>query len=432
MSSALMVEKKVQFPHKLEFLFRPSRYKVVYGGRGGSKSWGIARALIILATQQPLRILCAREFQNSIQDSVHRLLADQMAAMGLSAFFGITQTSIKGINGSSFLFYGIKTNTTKIKSTEGIDIAWVEEAETVSNESWQILIPTVRKDGSEIWVSFNPNQETDPTFRRFVTTPPDNAMVVPISWRDNPWFPEELRREKDYLARVDVDAYEHVWEGQCRLQSNAQIFKGKYRVEAFDPQADWQGPYFGADWGFAQDPTTLVKMWIYGLRLYVEKEIYKIGLDIDFTPAEFDKIPEAKKHAIRADSARPETISYMERHGYGNLIGVDKWPGSVEEGIRILRSFEEIVIHPACIHTAEEMRLYSYKTDKLTGDVLPEIIDKHNHCIDPIRYGLQPIIKTTGNTGFLDYIEKVAEKKVPEAPKNETTVNTSPWHERKN
>jgi phage terminase large subunit len=343
--------------------------------------------------------------------------------MGLSAFFEITLTNIKGLNGSLFIFYGIKNNPTKIKSTEGIDIAWVEEAETVSNESWQILIPTIRKNGSEIWMSFNPNQETDPTYRRFITTPPDNAAVVPMSWRDNPWFPEELRKEKDYLARVDMDAYEHVWEGKCRQMSNAQIFKGKYRVESFDPQPEWQGPYFGADWGFAQDPTTLVKMWIGGAKLYVEKELYKIGLDIDFTPTEFDKIPEARLHAIRADSARPETISYMQRHGYGNLVGVDKWPGSVEEGITILRSFEEIVVHPSCIHTAEEMRLYSYKTDKLTGDVLPEIVDKHNHCIDPIRYGLQPIIKTSGNTGFLDYLaglaaEKAAQKKAEEASKN--------------
>jgi phage terminase large subunit len=218
----------IQFPRKLQFLFRKKRYKVLYGGRGSAKSWSIARALFILALnpallfgddRKSIRILCARELQNSIKESVHQLLRDQIEQMGLSAFFNITDSSITSLNGSEFIFSGIKQNVTKIKSMEGIDIVWVEEAEKVSHNSWQVLIPTIRKDGSEIWVSFNPDEETDATSQRFLVNPPpaDVATIVKLNWTDNPWFNAELRKEKDYLYAVDTDAAEHVWGGHFQL-----------------------------------------------------------------------------------------------------------------------------------------------------------------------------------------------------------------------
>jgi phage terminase large subunit len=383
----------VTFPQKLDFLFRPARYKVAYGGRGGAKSWGFARALLILAYGGPLRILCARELQNSIQDSVHKLLSEQIGALGLDGCFEIEQQIIRGKNGSEFIFAGVKNNPTKIKSMEGIDICWVEEAERVSNESWQVLIPTIRKEGSEIWVSFNPNEDTDPTYQRFVINSPDGAVVVPISWQDNPWFPEVLRQEKDYLARVDMDAYQHVWMGECRKNSIAQILAGKCSISSFEPAHDWHGPYQGADWGFSNDPTTLIRCWIHEKNLYIEHEVYGIGIEIDQIPAKFDVIPDARKYVTRGDNARPETISYLRRNGFPNLSAAEKWKGSIEDGIAFMRSFESIVIHPRCIHTAEEARLYSYKLDKLTGDPLPEVVDAHNHCMDAVRYALDPMIR---------------------------------------
>jgi phage terminase large subunit len=189
-----------------------------------------------------------------------------------------------------------------------------------------------------------------------------------------------------------------VWEGECRKSSAAQILSGKCVVEYFEPQPEWDGPYWGSDFGFAVDPTTLVKCWIgltpngQGRKLYVEKEIYEFGLEIDAMPEAFERIPGAGRHTIRADNSRPETISYLRRQGL-NVVACSKGPNSVEEGIAFLRSFEQIVIHPDCPHSAEESRLYSYKTDRLSGDVLPVVVDAHNHCWDGIRYALEPVMK---------------------------------------
>ena len=216
--------KEVQFPQKLAFLFEPQRYKVCYGGLGGAKSWGIARALLILGAKSQLRILCAREFQTSIKDSVHKLLCDQIDSMGLTGFYEITDKSIRGKNGTEFFFVGLRNNVTNVKSIEGVDICWVEEAQTVSKTSWNVLIPTIRKEKSEIWVSFNPELDTDETYQRFVLHSPENCKVVKINWSDNPWFPETLRIEKDALRDRDIEAYNTVWEGLCRQTVDGAIF----------------------------------------------------------------------------------------------------------------------------------------------------------------------------------------------------------------
>jgi phage terminase large subunit len=384
---------RIDFAPKLRFLFDPARYKIAYGGRGGAKSWGFARALLIKACQQPLRILCVRELQTSIQESVHKLLSDQIIAMGLSAFFEIQKQQIYGRNGSQFFFAGIKNTPSKIKSTEGVDICWVEEAQTVSEQSWAFLIPTIRKPGSEIWMSFNPHLSTDPTYQRFVTHAPPHAAVVKIGYQDNPWFPEELEQERLYLLKVDPEAHDHVYGGECQTQSEAQVLRGKWCVESFETDATWHGPYFGADWGFSSDPNTLVKCWVGGNNLYIEHEAYGLGVELDDTPRMFDTIPGSSAHAIRADNARPETISYMQRHGFPRVVAAEKWPGSVEDGVAYLRAFERIVLHPRTTHARDEAKLWSYKVDKLTGDVLPELVDKHNHIWDAVRYALQPIIR---------------------------------------
>lgn len=223
------MEVEAKFPPKLKPLFSPKRYKVLYGGRGGAKSWGIARALLIMGAERPLRILCAREVQQSIKDSVYQLLQDQIQSLHLTSFYESTRDEIRGINGTLFLFAGLKHNIASIRSKEGIDIVWVEEAQVVSNSSWDGLIPTIRKEQSEIWLSFNPELDTDPTYIRFVLKPPTNSWVEKVGWQDNPWFPDVLRQEKDDLEARDTDAFLNVWEGHCRQMLEGAIYARELR-----------------------------------------------------------------------------------------------------------------------------------------------------------------------------------------------------------
>jgi len=224
----------VDFPIKLQMLFDPCRYKVLYGGRGGAKSWGVARALLVIGVKKPTRVLCAREFQNSIGQSVHKLLSDQIIALKLESFYEITQNSIRGKNGTEFAFVGLKNNVTNIKSFEGVDLCWVEEAQSVSKTSWNILIPTIRKEKSEIWVTFNPELESDETYQRFVVSPPENCKVAKINWSDNPWFPDTLKLEKDALFSRDREAYNTVWEGLCRQTVDGAIFAKELTMAELD------------------------------------------------------------------------------------------------------------------------------------------------------------------------------------------------------
>jgi Phage terminase large subunit len=239
------MEINAEFPEKLQFLFKPSRYKVAHGGRGGAKSWGFARALLIQAASTPLRIMCAREFQNSIQESVHRLLAEQIHDLGLNDHYEVLQSVIRGKNGSEFVFAGLRTDPNKIKSAEGFDRCWVEEAEKVSAESWKILIPTIRKHGSEIWVSLNPHLMTDATYQQFVVNPPPDAVVVQVNWRDNPWFPEVLDKERRHMQETDPEAYRHVWEGHCLEVGDNQLIGMEEAYRAADRH------YSVADYDFA-------------------------------------------------------------------------------------------------------------------------------------------------------------------------------------
>lgn len=382
------------------WLFESHRYKVAYGGRGSSKSWTFARAALVLAARRKMRVLCAREFQTSIRESVHEILKQQIDKMGLGAHYEVLQREIRCINGSEFIFMGLHHNIAQIKSTEDIDLCWVEEAETVSEESWATLEPTViRKAGSELWITFNPSLESDPTYKRWVANPPPGCVSKSVNWMDNPWLTKELLEQKDHAYATDPEAADHVWGGKIRCKSKAQVLNGKWVVQDFDPAADWYGPYYGVDWGFGVDPTTMVRCWVTGEQgslnrdLWIEHEAYGHGVDNDDLPALFDSVPGGRTHVIYADNARPETISHMVRHGYSKMQPCKKWPGSVEDGIAHLRGYSRIVIHPRCRHAVEEAKLWRYKTDKLTGEVMPILLDSNNHIWDAVRYALGPLMK---------------------------------------
>ncbi len=242
-------EVRYQFPEKLGFLFKPKRYKVAYGGRGGAKSWNFARALLLEGAERPLRVLCTREVQKSLKDSVHQLLLDQINGLGLGSFYKATREEITGPNGTRFLFAGLSEQTTdSLKSYEGLDRVWCEEAHKIRRRSWDILLPTIRKQGSEIWISLNPELDTDETYVRFVENPPQDCESVYITWRDNPWFPAVLEQERqEFLRQVELgkrsrDDYDNIWEGRCRPAVEGAIYanevsqlKSRLRPIPYDP-----------------------------------------------------------------------------------------------------------------------------------------------------------------------------------------------------
>ncbi len=346
---------------------------------------------------EPLRILCTRELQVSIKESMFAEIRNAiLSEPWLSKAYDIGENYIRGENGTEFIFRGLRHNMEAIKSMAQIDLCIIEEAEDAPESSWQNLEPTIRADKSEIWCIWNPRTDGSPVDKRFRKNTPPRAMVVEMKHEDNPWFPKVLDEQRRYQQTVlDPNTYAHIWDGAYLTNSKAQVFADKYRVADFVPAENWNGPYFGLDFGFAQDPTAAVKCWVADNQLYIERCAGRVGLELDHTANYvLDAMPEAKSHTIRADSTRPVSISYLRRHGLPKITAVEKGKGSVEDGVAHIRAYKSVVIHPDCKPVIDEFRLYSYKIDRLSGDPLPEIIDANNHYIDAIRYAIQPLIKT--------------------------------------
>jgi phage terminase large subunit len=283
---------------------------------------------------------------------------------------------------------------------------WVEEAHSVSEMSWRALLPTIRKTGSEIWISFNFMDEDNATYRRFVDKPRTNSIIHKVNYDSNPYFGGELKAEMEDDKANDYQLYEHIWLGMALKINNAVILSGKVRIEPVPELLHTQAASvrYGADFGFAQDPSTLIRMFIVEKTLYISHEAYGVGVELDDMAEFYDQLPDSRDWPIKADGARPETISYLRRQGF-NISAADKWDGSVKDGITHLRGFQEIVIDPRCVHTIEETRKYKYRVDKTQLDeqgqpkVLPVIVDAWNHCIDGVRYGLDGHIQRSGSLG---------------------------------
>lgn len=326
-----------------------------------------------------------------------QLLEDKIEAYNLDNEFRVTNTFIETPYDGSIHFHGMQDHTAEsIKSLEGIDIAWVEEAQSLSERSLNLLRPTIRKPGSEIWCSWNPRYETDPVdvMLRGPNKPHD-AIVVQSNFRDNPWFPEVLRREMEWDRSRDIDKYDHIWLGGYEKKSEARVFKN-WRIDTFETPDDVTLRY-GADWGFSIDPSTMVRCWLKDERtLMIDREVYRIGVEIDHLPEFFDTLDDkkAREWPSVADSARPETISYMQRHGYPRMEAAKKGKDSVKEGVIFLQSYN-IVVHSRCTHTIDELTHYSYKVDRQSGIVTPVLEDKKNHIIDPLRYATEALRVST-------------------------------------
>ncbi|WP_106478121.1 PBSX family phage terminase large subunit [Phytohalomonas tamaricis] len=379
-------------------LIAPKRYKGAKGGRGSGKSHFFAELLVEEHVANPdQQSVCIREIQKSLKFSAKKLVESKIQDMGVSHLFDITLNEIRRIDGQGLIiFQGMQDHTAdSIKSLEGFDRAWVEEAQSVSARSLELLIPTIRKDGSEIWFSWNPDQPTDAVEKHFQNNP--DAILVHVNYTDNPWCPEVLIKQANWQRKADYEKYVHIWLGGYNTKSEAQIFAGRWRVDEFEPSDDWDGPYQGLDFGFSQDPTACVRCWIHDNSLFIEYDAGRVGLELDDTaPYLKREIPNVDKYVSRADNARPESISYLKRHGLPRTEGVEKWTGSVEDGIEHIKTYDQIVIHTRCKEMQEEARLYSYKIDKRSGDILPKIEDAHNHRWDAVRYALAPMIRRKG------------------------------------
>lgn len=430
------------------------RFRGIKGGRGSGKSHFVGDDLVETALAQHVRCVCAREVQNSIAESSKQLIEDkiELAAQRYSgALFDpddpakvlvpgdkrrywhfmskwrITEREISyGPTDSLFIFRGLQNHTAaSIKSLEGFTDFWAEEAQTLTQRSLDLAIPTFRK-GSQLTFTWNPLNKNDPVEKVFTDAgivaqksgeprlpgQDEDFCLVEANYYDNPWFPDELRRDMERDRARDIDKYNHVWLGKHKMMSEARVFKN-WRIEDFAVGKDAVF-YLGADWGFSQDPTVLIACFIIGDTIYIPYEAYGVGVEIDKTPQMFDDLvrrpdgvtPDprfhrmARKWPMTADSARPETISYMRRHGYPRIKPSIKGQGSVEDGIEFLRSFD-IVVHPRCVHTIDELSNYSYKIDPKTNEILPVLEDKKNHVIDALRYALETTRRSTYTLGNL-------------------------------
>lgn len=380
--------KQVDLPAYAEDLWQPFRHLAWHGGRGPGKTRTVATGLLIQSMERHERVLCGRETQRSIKDSSKRVLDDEIVRLGLGAVFDSTETEIRGPNDGLFIFTGLRNNAAGVKSIEGVTTFWGDEAQAFSQGSIDTIVPTIRGPKSRLIWTWNPDLPTDPVDVMFRGEggPPPHSIVREVNYPDNPWFPDELRAEMEYTRSRDPEKYQHIWLGKYRQNSEARVFHN-WRIEEFEAR-DGAVHRLGADFGFSIDPSCAVRCHIEGRNLYVDYEAYRIGCEIDALPDLFLSIPEAEKWPMVGDTSRPETISYLRRHGFPKIAAAVKGARSVEEGVGFLQSYD-IIVHPRCTHVIDELTLYSYKTDPLTQLVLPVLADKDNHMIDALRYATE-------------------------------------------
>ena len=412
-----MSKVQIELPPKLIPLFSTPniRYRSSWGGRGSAKTRSFAlmtaiKGYMYAEAKISGLILGAREYMNSLSDSSMEEIKQAIRSVPfLNQYYEMGENFIRTKNRRvSYGFAGLRHNLDSIKSKARILLCWVDEAETVSEMAWRKLLPTVREDGSEVWITWNPERRDSATSQRFRheeifddLTGELIGVGVEMNYSDNPWFPEvlEIERRQDQ-KNLDDATYRWIWEGDYLELSEAQIFRNKYKIEAFDDEL-WKSAerlFFGADFGFANDPNTLIRSFILENTLYIEYEAFGVGVDLDEMAQFYESVPGARDWPIKGDCSRPETISYLRRQGF-NIEAAEKWPGSVEDGIAHIKGFDEVIIHPRCKKTLEEFRNYSYKKDRLTDEVLPIIVDKWNHGIDALRYSLDGYIMARGGTG---------------------------------
>lgn len=385
-------------------------FRVAHGGRGSGKTMSFAKMVVIQAyvfasTGVSGGILCAREFMNSLEDST---LAEIKAAIAsedwLAPWFDVGEKYVRTRNlpgRVDFIFAGLRHNLDSLKSKARILLTWVDEAENVSEVAWRKLLPTVMRFAGEVWLTYNPEDPESATHKRFRANPSPRILIEQVNWDDNPWFPEALERERIDDQRFRPDTYEHIWNGEFLTLTEAQVFAGKYRIEAMEPPPN-ATPYFGLDFGFSSDPFAAVRIYKIGRTLLWRREAYSRGVLIHKLGGEIRAGvgDDVARYDVIADSSRPDDIGYLQQpiHVSGGSFqlprvkGSVKGKGSVEAGVEFIKSHDN-VIHPDCKNIAKEFKLYSYKVDRQSGQILPILVDSWNHAIDAGRYALEPVMR---------------------------------------
>ena len=369
------------------------RYRGAHGGRGSGKSHFFAEMLVERAVESQLFAVCIREVQKSLTQSSKQLIENKIETLGVGHLFEIQRDKITCSNGSLIIFMGLQNHTAdSIKSIEGIDVVWIEEAQSISAHSLELLRPTLRKKDAEIWASWNPENPTDAIeFIRGDAMP--RTVCVEVNYTDNPWFSEtSLPDEMEYDRSRDIDRYNHVWLGQFQRNSKARVFNN-WTVDEFEAPESTMFKQ-GADWGYANDPTVLIRCYIAGNKLYIDYEAHQHQCEIVNLPHLFASIPDSHIYPIIGDSSRPETISHMKNNGYPRTYASAKGKGSVKDGVEWLKSYD-IVVHPRCKHTIDELTNYCYIIDKDTNMITSRIKDENNHVIDALRYACEAARKIT-------------------------------------
>ena len=355
----------------------------------------MALVVAVWGYAERLRILCVREYQNSIAQSFHaELKAAIESHEWLADHYDVQRDKIIGKNGTEFIFKGLHSNPTAIKSLAKIDVTIVEEAEDIPEESWLQLEATVlRQPKSEIIAIWNPRKKGSPVDFRFRTHTPNDCIIREINYTDNPFFPNGLRklceRQRDIL---DYATWAHVWLGAYLENSAAQIFNGRFEVKEFTPEKGWNGPYQGGDWGYSQDPTAMIRAWVHDDCLWIEHEAGGVGIELDDVTRVAAQIPDFARYDCMWDSAQPAMISHVKGKGLSRSKPAKKGRGSVEDGIQFIRSFRRVYIHPRCKETINEFMNYSWKVDRLSGAILDVPVDAFNHYTDALRYALEPVM----------------------------------------
>lgn len=394
---------RIEIPHKLLPIFQPKRYKVIHGGRGSGKSWSVARALVSLGASKPIRVLCARETQKSIQESVHRLLKDQIESLGLDQFYTIQENKILGTNGTEFTFAGIRQQGVfNLKSYEGTDICWVEEAQVVTKKSWDVLIPTIRKPGSEIWVTFNPELDTDETFSRFVVRPPEESVIIEMNWQDNPWFPPELDKERRQWLDRDPIGYLTTWEGKCRPAVEGAIYaneieatqrEGRIRAVPYDPQLKVH-TVWDLGWNDSmsiicvQRVTSEVRVIDYIEDSHRTVDSYVMQLQERKWNWGTDYIPHDGAHRdFKSGKSTQELLQTLGR----NVQVLAR--GNPEEGIRLARMIFPRTYFDAdrCTELVNHLKRYRRQINQVTQEAGAPLHDEHSHAADAFRYLAQSL-----------------------------------------